>query len=97
MHMNLANYTPQSGQQTNKEIAEQIASMIDGDLIDALDAMLAYIQDAGWTWEKPEGFFGAVVDSNGNRHILWSAQSFADAVTQAFRLLKQYEKMGWAQ
>jgi hypothetical protein len=81
---------------TNQQVANHIARSIDGDEIDAIDTMLKELEGAGWTYEKPEGYFGAVVDSRGERHLLWTAQSFADAVVVAYRLLGQYRELGWA-
>jgi len=82
---------------TNREVADYIARSIGGDEIDAVDTMLAELEASGWNYEKPEGFYGAVVDNRGECHILWAAQSFIDAVVIAYRMLHQYKELGWVQ
>lgn len=73
----------------------EIAQLIGGDIYDAIDAVLSYIENQGWQWKKPEGYHGAVIDNQGEYHLLHMAHTFSDAVADAFRLLKQFEAHGW--
>ena len=92
--MNPRDYYP--GQiTTNQETLEHIARMVNGDICDAIDAALSEIENVGWKWIKTDGYHGSVVDTDGNQHNLWAAQSFAEAVAMAFRLMQDYRKLGW--
>ena len=80
---------------TNADMITVIARLVQGDLVDALDAILALLNESGWEWRKPEGYFGAVVDNHGEYHLLHYSQSWPDAVANAYRLHQQYRAMGW--
>ena len=92
--MNLLDYHP-GVYERNETVMERIAQIVDGDLIDATEAVLRLLDLAGWRWDKPAGYYGAVIDHTGDYHLLHFAQSFIDAVACAFRLLLQYVERGW--
>jgi len=73
------------------DILRIIAGKIGGDEIDAIDAIMNLIENAGWKWADQN----VVVDHKGQYHPFAACHTFAQVAAAAFVLHQRFQANGW--
>ena len=86
------NWTTWQPRSTDKaDILRVIAAKIGGDEIDAIDAIMALLDGAGWRWADQN----VLIDPRGQYPPFAACHTFAQVAAAAFMLYQKFQINGW--